>query len=59
VQSTTDNKTSQSGNGELDAIEGKRVYNPDTGQYEVVKDVTGELEEVRSYRFVGKWADFT
>ena len=46
VQSTTDNKTSQSGNGELDAIEGKRVYNPDTGQYEVVKDVTGELEEV-------------
>lgn len=43
---TTDNtKTSQT-DEELDAIEGKRVFNPETGQYEVVKDVTGEMEEV-------------
>ena len=42
---TDNNKTSQS-DGELDAIEGKRVYNPETGKYEVVTDVTGELEEV-------------
>jgi len=47
LQSTTDdNNTSQSDDGELDAIEGKRVYNPETGAYEVVKDVTGDMEDV-------------
>jgi len=47
LQSTGNNdNSSQTDDGELDAIEGKRVYNPDTGEYEVVKDVTGKLEDV-------------
>lgn len=42
VQTTTGNNQQE----ELDEIEGKRVYNQETGQYEVVTDVTGEMESV-------------
>ena len=31
---------------ELDAIEGKRVYNPETGKYEYVTEVTEEMDTV-------------
>ncbi len=31
---------------ELDEIQGKRVYNPETGNYEVVTDVTGDLDTI-------------
>ena len=33
--------------GELDEIQGKRVFNPETGEYEIVTDVTGTLDTVR------------
>ena len=42
VQPTTGNNQQE----ELDVIEGKRVYNQETGQYEVVTDVTGEMETI-------------
>lgn len=34
------------GNDELDEIQGKRVFNPETGEYEVVTDVTGTLDTI-------------
>ena len=40
------NKETQQDNEELDEIQGKRVYNPETGNYEVVTDVTGTLDTV-------------
>ena len=40
------NNNSQSQSGELDEIEGTKVYNPETGKYETKTDVTGEMEEV-------------
>ncbi len=43
VQPTTSSNTQKE---ELDEIEGKQVYNQETGQYEVVTDVTGEMETV-------------
>ncbi len=44
VQPST-GSTQQQGE-ELDEIEGKRVYNQETGKYEVVTDVTGEMETI-------------
>ena len=32
---------------ELDEIQGTKVYNPETGEYEVVTDVTGTLDTVQ------------
>lgn len=32
---------------ELDEIQGKRVFNPETGDYEVVTDVTGDLDTIQ------------
>ena len=46
VQSTGDN-TTRSEQEELEEIEGKRVYNQDSGSWEVVTDVTGEMEDVK------------
>ena len=37
----------KNGNEELDEIQGKRVFNPETGAYEVVTDVTGTLDTVQ------------
>ena len=34
-------------NGELEEIQGKRKYNPETGQYEYVTDVTEEMDTLR------------
>jgi len=45
VPSASDKNTSNQSQ-ELDEIEGKRVYNPTTGKYEVVTDVTGEMETI-------------
>ncbi len=33
--------------GELEEIQGKRVFNPETGEYEIVTDVTGTLDTIR------------
>lgn len=38
--------TNKETEGELDEIQGKRVYNPETGNYEVVTDVTGDLDTI-------------
>ena len=43
---TDTNNNNQGQEQELDEIEGKRVYNPETGKYEVVTDVTGNMETV-------------
>ncbi|MEM6317673.1 MAG: ABC transporter substrate-binding protein [Bacteroidota bacterium] len=34
-------------NEELEEIQGKRVFNPETGTYEVVTDVTGDLDTIQ------------
>ena len=46
VQEPTKPTTSTNEEEELDEIQGKRVYNPETGDYEVVTDVTGELDTI-------------
>jgi len=42
----TTNGADKDGNDELDEIQGKRVFNPETGEYEVVTDVTGTLDTI-------------
>lgn len=39
--------TNKNGNDELDEIQGKRVFNPETGKYEIVTDVTGTLDTIQ------------
>jgi len=39
--------TEKNGDEKLDEIQGKRVFNPETGQYEVVTDVTGTLDTIQ------------
>lgn len=48
VQKPEKPKTDQNDDSEeLDEIQGKRVFNPETGEYEVVTDVTGDLDTIQ------------
>jgi ABC-type branched-subunit amino acid transport system substrate-binding protein len=40
-------KTGDKDQDELDEIQGRRVFNPETGKYEVVTDVTGVMDTVQ------------
>ncbi len=40
-------ETGQDNDEELDEIQGKQVFNPETGEYEVVTDVTGDLDTIQ------------
>ena len=42
----TPDKSDQADKEELDEIQGKRVFNPETGEYEIVTDVTGTLDTI-------------
>jgi hypothetical protein len=46
ARDTKKDKVYEDDKGELGEIQGRRVYNPETGEYEIIRVVTGKLDTV-------------